>query len=245
MLMDEPFGAVDPIVRERLQNEFLRLQEELAKTILFVTHDIDEAIKMGDLVAVMQTGGTLAQFAPPEEILAAPASDFVARFVGADRGLKRLSLTRVGNLDLMAIPTARPGDDASAVRRAALAHPWDYLLLVDAAGAPIGWIHDADIPQEGALSEDMAVPMSPLLNRRATLKDALSLLLDADVQAGIVVDRGGRALGVVTVEMIAEVMRQGDHVVPEEPQGPDEDGAGPIDLAETHAERPRVEAETR
>jgi osmoprotectant transport system ATP-binding protein len=93
MLMDEPFGAVDPIVRERLQNEFLRLQEELAKTILFVTHDIDEAIKMGDLVAVMQTGGTLAQFAPPEEILAAPASDFVARFVGADRGLKRLSLT--------------------------------------------------------------------------------------------------------------------------------------------------------
>jgi hypothetical protein len=91
----------------------------------------------------------------------------------------------------------------------------------------------------------MAVPMSPLLNRRATLKDALSLLLDADVQAGIVVDREGRALGVVTVEMIAEVMRQGDHVVPEEPQGPDEDGAGPIDLAETQAERPPVEAETR
>ena len=86
MLMDEPFGAVDPIVRERLQNEFLRLQEELAKTILFVTHDIDEAIKMGDLVAVMQVGGHLAQFGPPAEILASPASDFVARFVGADRG---------------------------------------------------------------------------------------------------------------------------------------------------------------
>jgi osmoprotectant transport system ATP-binding protein len=245
MLMDEPFGAVDPIVRERLQNEFLRLQEELAKTILFVTHDIDEAIKMGDLVAVMQTGGILAQFAPPEEILAAPASDFVARFVGADRGLKRLSLTRVGNLDLMEIPTARPGDDASAVRRTALAHPWGYLLLVDDAGAPIGWIRDADIPGEGSFSEDMAVPMSPLLNRRATLKDALSLLLDADVQAGIVVDRDGRALGVVTVEMIAEVMRQGDHVVPDEPQGPEEDGAGPIDLADTQAERPPVEAETR
>ena len=95
MLMDEPFGAVDPIVRERLQNELLRLQEQLAKTIVFVTHDIDEAIKMGDLVAVMQVGGMLAQFGPPEEILANPASDFVARFVGADRGLKRLSLTRV------------------------------------------------------------------------------------------------------------------------------------------------------
>ena len=98
MLMDEPFGAVDPIVRDRLQNEFLRLQEELAKTILFVTHDIDEAIKMGDLVAVMQAGGTLAQFGTPAEILANPASDFVARFVGADRGLKRLSLVRVGDL---------------------------------------------------------------------------------------------------------------------------------------------------
>ena len=92
MLMDEPFGAVDPIVRERLQNELLRLQEQLAKTIVFVTHDIDEAIKMGDLVAVMQVGGVLAQFGPPAEILANPASDFVARFVGADRGLKRLSL---------------------------------------------------------------------------------------------------------------------------------------------------------
>ncbi|HYX11095.1 MAG TPA: ATP-binding cassette domain-containing protein, partial [Candidatus Acidoferrum sp.] len=98
MLMDEPFGAVDPIVRERLQNEFLRLQEELAKTILFVTHDIDEAIKMGDLVAVMQVGGLLAQFGPPAEILASPASEFVAQFVGTDRGLKRLSLARVGDL---------------------------------------------------------------------------------------------------------------------------------------------------
>ena len=87
LLMDEPFGAVDPIVRERLQNELLRLQEGLAKTIVFVTHDIDEAIKMGDLVAVMQVGGHLAQFGPPAEILANPANDFVARFVGADRGL--------------------------------------------------------------------------------------------------------------------------------------------------------------
>src|SRR5204863_4119541 len=100
LLMDEPFGAVDPIVRERLQNELLRLQERLAKTILFVTHDIDEAIKMGDLVAVLQVGGKLAQFGTPDEILAQPASEFVARFVGTDRGLKRLSLARVGDLPL-------------------------------------------------------------------------------------------------------------------------------------------------
>ncbi len=108
MLMDEPFAAVDPIVRERLQDEFLRLQRELAKTILFVTHDVDEAIKMGDLIAVMEEGGHLAQFGPPDEILAHPASDFVARFVGADRGLKRLTLVTIGDLELK--PTAaRPG----------------------------------------------------------------------------------------------------------------------------------------
>ncbi|MGI8703048.1 MAG: ABC transporter ATP-binding protein, partial [Candidatus Limnocylindrales bacterium] len=109
MLIDEPLGAVDPIVRDRLQNEFLRLQQELAKTILFVTHDIDEAIKMGDLVAVMEVGGVLAQFATPAEILANPASDFVARFVGADRGLKRLSLSRLRDLELRPSVTALTG----------------------------------------------------------------------------------------------------------------------------------------
>jgi osmoprotectant transport system ATP-binding protein len=110
MLMDEPFAAVDPIVRERLQDEFLRLQRDLAKTILFVTHDIDEAIKMGDFVAVMEKGGRLAQFGPPDEILAHPASDFVARFVGADRGLKRLSLATIADLELAPLAaSARAG----------------------------------------------------------------------------------------------------------------------------------------
>ena len=133
MLMDEPFGAVDPIVRERLQNEFLRLQEQLAKTILFVTHDIDEAIKLGDLVAVFRDGGVVEQFGPPAEILAAPASEFVARFVGADRGLKRLSLTRVNDLELGAAPTAQ---GRRRRRRGAPAGrgggTLPYLLLLDA-----------------------------------------------------------------------------------------------------------------
>ncbi len=100
MLMDEPFGAVDPINRERLQNQFLRLQSDIRKTILFVTHDIDEAIKMGDRVAILRKGGILAQYATPDELLAHPADEFVARFVGADRGLKRLSLTTLGELEL-------------------------------------------------------------------------------------------------------------------------------------------------
>jgi len=202
LLMDEPFGAVDPIARERLQNELLRLQEELAKTILFVTHDIDEAIKMGDLVGVMQVGGHLAQFAPPAEILANPASDFVARFVGADRGLKRLSLSRVRDLPLRAATIAKPGDPVDEARRLAAADDFRYLLLVDADRRPIGWVGDRDIPSEGRLTEAMASSTSPLLSPHTTLKDALSMLLGEDVQAGIVVDHAGAVLGLVTVDMI-------------------------------------------
>jgi osmoprotectant transport system ATP-binding protein len=207
MLMDEPFGAVDPIVRERLQNEFLRLQEELAKTILFVTHDIDEAIKMGDLVAVMQVGGLLAQFGPPAEILASPASEFVAQFVGTDRGLKRLSLARVGDLPIRPAITGRDGDAAGPARERMVADPFPYLLLLDADERPIGWLDQREIPTEGVLKADRAIPMSPLLNRRTTLKDALSILLDADVQAGILADRTGKVLGLVTAGMIADWFR--------------------------------------
>jgi osmoprotectant transport system ATP-binding protein len=100
MLMDEPFGAIDPITRERLQDEFLRLHRELRKTVIFVTHDIDEAIKMGDRIAILHAGGILAQYDTPDEILANPASEFVERFVGADRGLKRLSLRRLRDVEL-------------------------------------------------------------------------------------------------------------------------------------------------
>ncbi len=209
MLMDEPFGAVDPIVREKLQNEFLRLQEDLAKTILFVTHDIDEAIKMGDLVAVLQVGGRLAQFGPPAEILASPASDFVARFVGADRGLKRLSLSRIRDIALLPAITARAGDDPRSVHARAQADPFPYVLLVDEVDRPIGWIPQAALTASGPLDAGTAVSMSPLLDRRTTLKDALSMLLDAEVQAGIVVDDAGAVLGLVTADTIAERMRDG------------------------------------
>jgi osmoprotectant transport system ATP-binding protein len=223
LLMDEPFGAVDPIVRERLQNELLQLQDQLAKTILFVTHDIDEAIKMGDLVAVMQAGGHLAQYAPPDEILASPASDFVARFVGADRGLKRLALTRVDTLALLPAVTATPGDGAAEARRRALADPFPWLLLVDTMGRPLGWVDQDEIPTSGSLDEAMATAMSPTLDRRTTLKDALARLIEAEVQAGIVVDGRGAVLGLVTAEMIfdwsretAEAVRSHGEVAPAE-----------------------------
>ncbi|MGH2467299.1 MAG: ATP-binding cassette domain-containing protein [Candidatus Limnocylindrales bacterium] len=207
LLMDEPFGAVDPIVRERLQNELLRLQEDLAKTILFVTHDIDEAIKMGDLVAVMQAGGYLAQFAPPDELLAHPASDFVARFVGADRGLKRLSLSRVRDVALQAVPTAHPGESAASARQRTLADPFPYLLLLDPADHPLGWVEQGDLPADGPLSAEHAMAMSPLLQPETTLKDALAMMVEADVQAGVVVDGRGRLLGILTFESIGQAQR--------------------------------------
>jgi osmoprotectant transport system ATP-binding protein len=209
MLMDEPFGAVDPIVRERLQNEFLRLQEQLAKTILFVTHDIDEAIKMGDLVAVFEAGGVVAQYGPPAEILANPASDFVARFVGTDRGLKRLSLFRVGELPLSPVVTAPVGGDGTIVRRVAAAQPFEHVLVTGPGDRPVGWVH-RDRLTTGTISGDQVESTSPLLDRRTTLKDALSMLLDADVQAGLVVDRTGALRGMITVDDITRLMREGD-----------------------------------
>ncbi len=207
MLMDEPFGAVDPIVRERLQNEFLRLQEDLAKTILFVTHDIDEAIKMGDLVAVFQLGGTVAQFGTPTEILSQPASDFVARFVGSDRGLKRLSLFTVSDVSLETVPTGRVGDPVAPALVKLASHPFEYLLILDQGNRPLGWAHGDRLPSTGEITADLAHPSSPVLDLRTTLKDALSQLLEADVQAGPVADRNGALCGVLTVDRIADFAR--------------------------------------
>ena len=236
MLMDEPFGAVDPIVRERLQNEFLRLQEDLAKTILFVTHDIDEAIKMGDLVVVMQQGGKIAQAGAPAELLAAPASDYVARFVGADRGLKRLSLYRVGDVDLAPAPLAVVGETTEELRERAQAVDLDFVLLADGEGCPIGWVELADLPADGRVRAADADPMSPLLDRRTTLKDATSRLLDEEVRNGVVVDRDGRVLGLLTLRAVMDWMQDDrSRDVPEDIAGAVAeavvDGAGGVGVA--------------
>ncbi len=236
MLMDEPFGAVDPIVRERLQNEFLRIQEQLARTILFVTHDVDEAIKMGDVVAVFRAGGVLEQFGPPAEILAAPASEFVARFVGADRGLKRLSLMRVNDLPLEPAVTARVGDDAAEPGRRVRSDPFQYLLLLDASERPIGWIDQNHVPASGPLHARHVDSTSPLLDRRTTLKDALSMLLDDLVQAGVVVDRQGAYRGLVTIGAVMARMRD-TAVEPEFPtNAPEVDDEVVAAIAATAAE---------
>jgi len=153
MLMDEPFGALDPITRDRLQLEFLRLHAEVRKTVIFVTHDIDEAIKLGDRIAIMRQGGVLAQYDTPDHLLAHPADDFVARFVGADRGLKRLALRRLDEIELEPVTGAAPSDapraPGSTTLRDALSlmmsEGADPLVVVDTDDQPIGLLSVARV----------------------------------------------------------------------------------------------------
>jgi osmoprotectant transport system ATP-binding protein len=153
MLMDEPFGALDPITRDRLQLEFLRLHEDVRKTVIFVTHDIDEAIKLGDRIAILREGGHLAQYDTPDRILAHPADEFVERFVGADRGLKRLALRRLEEIELEPLNGTPPADapraPGSTTLRDALSlmmsEGADPLVVVDAGGTPIGLLSVARV----------------------------------------------------------------------------------------------------
>jgi osmoprotectant transport system ATP-binding protein len=188
MLMDEPFGAIDPINRERLQNEFLRLQEEIRKTVVFVTHDIDEAIKMGDRIAVMQAGGRLAQYAPPAELLSEPANEFVEDFVGADRALKRLSLQRVREVNLWRAPLVREGEQPPEGD-----YDVKYPLVVDADGRPLRWL-------SGSRAE-------PRIELDDVLRDALSEMLEEETQYAPVVDDRGAVAGVLSVEMIGQALQ--------------------------------------
>jgi osmoprotectant transport system ATP-binding protein len=179
LLMDEPFGAVDPINRERLQNELLGLQERLRKTIVFVTHDIDEAIKIGDRIAVLKTGGVLAQYATPAELLMQPADAFVEDFVGADRALKRLALTQAGDVAL------HPVDDGLP-----------FALVRDDAGRPVAWERPGERHPVRTVRQD------------ESLRDALSDLLRSPVQLGAVIGGDGRVLGVLGVDVIHELLER-------------------------------------
>ena len=208
MLMDEPFGAVDPIRRDRLQNEFLRLQEQVRKTVIFVTHDVDEAIKMADRIAILQRGGVLAQYDTPAAILASPASEFVERFVGADRGLKRLSLGRVRDLDVIEPVIVHAGEDRAEIRRRLDGVELHYALLVDDQGRPLGWIDEHDLAGSGPVDAGAATPGAPTVEAETTLRDALSALLGSSVQLGVVVDARERVIGLVSVDAIGERLRE-------------------------------------
>ncbi len=205
MLMDEPFGAIDPINRERLQNEFLRLQANIRKTVLFVTHDIDEAIKMGDRIAIMKQGGVLAQYATPAELLMAPSDEFVEDFVGADRALKRLALMRVRDIDLWEAPLAHVGQATGEVRAKLEGAEVPHALLVDSDRRPLGWLSERDLAKETVPAKPDSGP-DPRIDQDDVLRDALADLLQAETLYAPVVDGGGRIAGVLSVEIISEFL---------------------------------------
>jgi osmoprotectant transport system ATP-binding protein len=205
MLMDEPFGAIDPINRERLQNEFLRLQAEIEKTVLFVTHDIDEAIKMGDRIAVMREGGRVEQYATPAELLMAPATEFVEDFVGADRALKRLALMRVADIDLWEAPLAFVGQATSEVRAKLRGAEVPYPLLVDGDRRPLGWLSERDLAGETVPARPDS-PLGPVLDLADVMRDALADLLQGEARYAPVTDHQGRIAGVLSIEIISDFL---------------------------------------
>ena len=199
MLMDEPFGAIDPIARDHLQNEFLRLQEQIKKTILFVTHDIDEALKMGTIIGILRKGGTLAQFDAPAQILANPADPFVAAFVGADRGLKQLSLVRVRDLIHRDIELALPGESAEAVIGKIRKAKVDSILLVDDEGKLLGSVSlDALQAGPGETAGELSQPVSVTTEEESTMKDAFSQMLTSGMSYMPVLGEKRKLLGIVT-----------------------------------------------
>jgi len=214
LLMDEPFSAVDPIVRERLQSEFLRLQEAVRKTIVFVTHDIEEAVRLGDRIAVMSEGGTIEQFAPPAELLGSPATPFVADFVGADRGLKRLAVTGIDLADLEHPPVVHP-DDGLADARAVLARAGArWAVVLDDRQDLRGWISAERAAGSGTV-RGAARRMDAWVPAGATLKTAFSTMLQLEAGWVAVLD-GDRFLGVLTPESLHAALRRSvEGTVPE------------------------------
>ena len=210
LLMDEPFSAVDPVVREELQQELLRLQRDLAKTIVFVTHDIDEATVLGDKVAVFAVGGKLAQYATPEEILRAPANEFVASFVGRDRGFRHLGFTAADGVAIHPVPTvtwsgaAGAGitnggmSDAGMSDAGTLEQSDGWRLVVDGESRPLGW--EAPAPDSGL------VPGGSLFRPGDTLRRALDSALSSPSGLGVAVDGDGRVLGVVQAAEVLSVI---------------------------------------
>ncbi|MGP0221968.1 ABC transporter ATP-binding protein [Paenarthrobacter sp. NCHU4564] len=195
LLMDEPFSAVDPVVRDELQQELLRLQRELAKTIVFVTHDIDEATVLGDKVAVFAVGGKLAQYAAPEEILRAPASDFVASFVGRDRGFRHLAFNVADSVRLHPVTMVGASDGHEAGRRNG-----EWALVVDDDSRPLGW----SSPRDGA----GLIPGGSLFRKGDTLRRALDAALSSPSGLGVAVDDDGRVAGVLKAPEVLALIEE-------------------------------------
>ncbi len=200
LLMDEPFSAVDPVVRESLQDELLRLQSELGKTIVFVTHDIDEAVKLGDRVAVFRTGGVLAQYDEPGHLLSRPADDFVDGFVGRDRGYRGLGFLSSAELPIGELATVTVGDPMPSGR--------GWTLVLDADRQPQGWLQgSADAVRSGTVSTQHLVPGGSLYDvTSGSLRSALDAALSSPSGQGVAVDGDGAVVGSVSADDVLRAL---------------------------------------
>jgi osmoprotectant transport system ATP-binding protein len=203
LLMDEPFGAVDPIVRGRLQRELLDLQAKVHKTIVLVTHDIDEAVALGDRVAVLDVGGVLEQYAAPDELLASPANDFVASFLGAERSIKRLALSTVGSLDLDGGAWIEVGAGVAAAKEVLARTGSGWLGLV-ADGRFAGWVTAAEVDGASALADLEPVAPAARVRAHSTLREALEVILTQRTPTAVVEGPGGEFRGLVELEAIRQ-----------------------------------------
>ncbi|MGW5049108.1 betaine/proline/choline family ABC transporter ATP-binding protein [Streptomyces griseoluteus] len=205
LLMDEPFGAVDPVVREQLQDEFLRMQQAVRKTVLLVTHDIEEAVRLGDRIAVYGRG-RIEQFDTPGAVLGAPATPYVAGFVGADRGLKRLSVTAIEPDDLEQPPVARPDESAGSAARRLREEGARWAVVLDADGDLHGWVGLEELSAGGTVGE-LAHRMTAWVPVGAPLKQAFGVMLQYDA-GWVAVLEGSRLLGVLTPAKLHEALRR-------------------------------------
>ncbi|WP_328339279.1 betaine/proline/choline family ABC transporter ATP-binding protein [Streptomyces violaceus] len=202
LLMDEPFGAVDPITRDHLQDELIRLQHELHKTIVFVTHDFDEAIKIGDRIAVLRERSHIAQFDTPEAILTNPADDFVSGFVGAGAALKRLNLTRVRDVEITDYPTVTIDDPLQQIFNRLRTGGTNEVLLLDRRGRPYKWLRRGDLMRARGSLARAGTLVHDTVTRDATLRDALEAVLIDNAGRVAVTGRRGEYTGVVDMETL-------------------------------------------
>ena len=203
MLMDEPFGAVDPIVRARLQDQLLEIQQNLKKTIVMVTHDIDEAIKMADRIAILNLGGLLEQYAAPEQILRQPANDFVREFVGEERGLKRLALIRVGAIEVEKGPVVSPSATTGEALAAMDSFGLDWVSVVE-DGRLLGWVDVGMLQGRGSVTEATPRPFSAHVMADDSLRQALDSIVTSRTNVAVVVAEDEEYLGILTMERISK-----------------------------------------
>ncbi|WP_199255101.1 ATP-binding cassette domain-containing protein [Mycolicibacterium mengxianglii] len=204
LLMDEPFGAVDPITRSTLQDELLRLQDELHKTIVFVTHDFGEAVKLGDRIAVLSERSKILQYDTPQTILASPADDTVAGFVGSGASLRQLGLMRVKDVELRPHPAVHVHDTAAQARTTLASSEFDWAVVLDDRDRPVSWVRKSRLAQAAELSD--AVEALDVVSTQSTLEDALEAILAQQHASAVVTGGGNRYVGVVTLDTLIDTI---------------------------------------